>query len=167
MVWHRMGDMGYFDDLGRLWFCGRKAHRVLMPRGKVLYSVCVEAPFDAAMREVLAAEKLDSVQDVRTALVGIGQPGAQKAVIVVEMNDELDDALLDRFDAPTEVTALDAFEKWFDGSAFKGEVAAVLCWPGLFPVDVRHNAKINREKLAVWAAAAVKSQEPRAESRSA
>jgi len=25
-------------------------------------------------------------------------------------------------------------------------------FPGLFPVDVRHNSKINREQLAVWAA---------------
>ena len=27
-IWHRMGDLGYFDSEGRLWFCGRKAHRV-------------------------------------------------------------------------------------------------------------------------------------------
>src|SRR5690606_39338033 len=25
---HRMGDVGYLDASGRLWFCGRKAHRV-------------------------------------------------------------------------------------------------------------------------------------------
>jgi acyl-CoA synthetase (AMP-forming)/AMP-acid ligase II len=26
--WHRMGDLGYLDTSGRLWFCGRKSHRV-------------------------------------------------------------------------------------------------------------------------------------------
>jgi glycosyltransferase involved in cell wall biosynthesis len=26
---HRMGDLGYRDDQGRIWFCGRKAHRVV------------------------------------------------------------------------------------------------------------------------------------------
>ncbi|MGR3218999.1 MAG: fatty acid CoA ligase family protein, partial [Candidatus Anammoxibacter sp.] len=27
--YHRMGDVGYIDDKGRLWFCGRKSHRVV------------------------------------------------------------------------------------------------------------------------------------------
>ena len=27
-IWHRMGDLGYFDAQGRLWVCGRKSHRV-------------------------------------------------------------------------------------------------------------------------------------------
>src|SRR5207244_5363668 len=29
--YHRMGDLGYFDEQGRLWFCGRKSHRVVTP----------------------------------------------------------------------------------------------------------------------------------------
>ena len=32
-VWHRIGDLGYLDDEGRLWFCGRKSHRVMTTRG--------------------------------------------------------------------------------------------------------------------------------------
>jgi acyl-CoA synthetase (AMP-forming)/AMP-acid ligase II len=28
--WHRMGDLGYLDDAGRVWFYGRKTHRVEM-----------------------------------------------------------------------------------------------------------------------------------------
>jgi acyl-coenzyme A synthetase/AMP-(fatty) acid ligase len=27
-TWHRMGDVGYIDDKGKLWFCGRKSHVV-------------------------------------------------------------------------------------------------------------------------------------------
>src|SRR5262245_1029987 len=32
-LWHRMGDVGYFDERGRLWYCGRKSHRVVTPWG--------------------------------------------------------------------------------------------------------------------------------------
>src|SRR5262249_34092040 len=32
-LWHRMGDVGYFDEQGRLWYCGRKSHRVVAPWG--------------------------------------------------------------------------------------------------------------------------------------
>src|SRR5262249_37277437 len=31
LLYHRMGDLGYFDDRGRIWFCGRKSHRVVLP----------------------------------------------------------------------------------------------------------------------------------------
>jgi hypothetical protein len=31
------------------------------------------------------------------------------------------------------------------------EIDTFLLYPGTFPVDVRHNSKIFREKLAVWA----------------
>ncbi|MCX7635635.1 MAG: fatty acid CoA ligase family protein, partial [Syntrophales bacterium] len=34
-IWHRMGDVGYLDTKGRLWFCGRKAHRVETERGNL------------------------------------------------------------------------------------------------------------------------------------
>jgi len=38
--WHRMGDLGYFDDNGRIWFCGRKSHRVVTNE-KVYYIVYI------------------------------------------------------------------------------------------------------------------------------
>ena len=41
-IWHRMGDLGYLDERGRLWFCGRKAERVQTAEGD-LYTDCVEA----------------------------------------------------------------------------------------------------------------------------
>lgn len=40
-VYHRMGDLGYFDAEGNLWFCGRKAERV-----GSLYTDCVEGRFN-------------------------------------------------------------------------------------------------------------------------
>ncbi len=57
--WHRMGDVGYLDDAGRFWYCGRKSHRVETQRGP-LYTERVEAVFSH-----LACVK-------RSALVGVG-----------------------------------------------------------------------------------------------
>ena len=39
-IWHRMGDLGYRDKENRLWFCGRKAHRVkLSDKGALFRAV--------------------------------------------------------------------------------------------------------------------------------
>jgi acyl-CoA synthetase (AMP-forming)/AMP-acid ligase II len=127
---HRMGDVGYFDDEGRLWMCGRKGHRVVT-RTTTLFSVPVE--------EVL--NQHPSVR--RTALVGVGPRGAQKPVVLVEREPGAllaDDTL---------VQELSAFAK---ENVVTREVATVRVFPGTFPVDARHNAKIEREKLALWAA---------------
>jgi len=124
-VRHRMGDLGYFDEKGRLWFCGRKSHRVNTRDGE-LYTIPVEGVFNA------------HPQVKRTALVGV----AGSAVLCVERepdgetsNDELTRELL----------AL--------GGKYPhtSNIQTILYHPS-FPVDIRHNAKIFREKLAVWAA---------------
>jgi len=39
-IWHRMGDCGYLDKEGRLWFCGRKAERVQTATGDVFTEPC-------------------------------------------------------------------------------------------------------------------------------
>ena len=132
-VWHRMGDLGRFDEHGRLWFCGRASHRVETAAG-TLHSVCVEAPFDAhpAVR--------------RTALVGVGERGAVRPVLCgglagSDVLTEEIEAGLRRIAATHEHTR---------------EVATFLPHPG-FPVDARHNAKIRREVLRDWAAAKLRS----------
>ncbi|TXH28083.1 MAG: hypothetical protein E6Q99_02870, partial [Elusimicrobia bacterium] len=70
-VWHRMGDAGYFDSEGRLWYCGRKSHRVETVAGP-LFSVPVEEIFNAH----------PGVR--RTALIGLGERPRQRPVLVVE-----------------------------------------------------------------------------------
>ncbi len=123
-ITHRMGDLGYFDDDGRLWFCGRKAHRVQTADG-TLFTVQVEAVFNTHPKVY------------RTALVGVsGRP-----VLCVETEGGVsgDDALT------AELLEIGAKHEHTRG------VRDVLYHPG-FPVDIRHNAKIGREKLAVWAA---------------
>jgi acyl-CoA synthetase (AMP-forming)/AMP-acid ligase II len=128
-VWHRMGDVGYLDEQGRLWFCGRMAHRVETAAG-TLFSIPCEAVFNAHPRVR------------RTALVGVGPRGAQRPVIVVELQKDDDGA--DRRRLTAELLALGARREHTAG------IRDVLYHSG-FPVDVRHNAKIRREDLAVWA----------------
>lgn len=135
-LWHRMGDVGYLDDKERLWFCGRRAHRVVTEKG-TLYSI----PCEAIVNEHPGV--------YRSALVGI--PGtseqatrdksANVPVLIIEPvknNDMREKTLL------AEVRAL------AKASELTRDIQYFLIHRA-FPVDIRHNAKIFREKLAIWA----------------
>src|SRR5690606_8743053 len=129
-VVHRMGDVGWFDGDGRLWFCGRKSHRVETADGP-LYTEQVEPVFNVH-------------PDVRrTALVGVGVPGAQRPVLCVEIDDG--GARGERPRIERELRAIGA------ALAHTARIATFLFAPRC-PVDTRHNAKIGREALARWAA---------------
>ena len=125
--WHRMGDMGYLDQEGRLWFCGRKAHRVSTEKG-MLYTICCEAIFN------------EHPQVRRSALVGIGSWGNQTPVLVVELLKKAKDE---------DQLFLELRELAF-ANPLTENIDRFLIHPS-FPVDIRHNAKIFREKLADWA----------------
>ena len=56
-----MGDLGYLDAQGRLWFCGRRAHRVKTKAGTLFTIPC----------EAIINEHPDVA---RSALVGIPDP---------------------------------------------------------------------------------------------
>jgi len=133
-VVHRMGDVGYLDAEGRLWFCGRKTHRVETAQGP-LYTEQVEPVFNT------------HAQVRRTALVGIGAMGAQRPVLCVELADGIDAREWPRIER--ELRAIGSHHAHIAG------VDTFLRHPK-FPVDIRHNAKIGREKLAVWAASRVR-----------
>ena len=128
-VVHRMGDVGYFDAQGRLWFCGRKTQRVETAQGP-LYTEQVEPVFNA----------LDGI--ARTALVGVGAPGRQQPVLCYELQPGT-------VDSPALVERL---RREAAAHAHTARIEHFLPHPA-FPVDIRHNAKIGREKLAVWATA--------------
>jgi hypothetical protein len=79
----------------------------------------------------------------RTALVGVVRKGVTEPVLCVEREKETttpDDAQLRR-----ELLDLGARHPHTQA------IRTILFHPS-FPVDIRHNAKIFREKLAVWAA---------------
>ena len=130
-IWHRIGDIGYRDADGRLWFCGRKAHRVVTKDG-TLFSVCCEAIFN------------EHPEVYRSALVGVGSKGRQEPVIVIEPHKG-------KFPKGQRVASFtQELRKLGRASAVTAKIERVV-FHSSFPVDVRHNAKINREQLAVWA----------------
>lgn len=129
-VVHRMGDCGWLDGEGRLWFCGRKADRVETSAGALFPDPC----------EGVANEH-DAV--FRSALVGVGPAGAREPVLCLELECRAGRAERDRIGR--EVLALCALHEP------TRRIRRVLFHPG-FPVDRRHNAKIDHPALARWAA---------------
>ncbi|HHH28694.1 MAG TPA: peptide synthase [Polyangiaceae bacterium] len=119
---HRMGDLGYLDEAGRLWFCGRKSQRVQVG-SKIYFTAQVEGIFNSHPNVS------------RSALVTV----AGGPLVCLELEPGCD--------APptSELLALaEAHE------AARG-IRRFEVHPG-FPVDIRHNAKIKREQLGRWAA---------------
>ncbi|MFO1020780.1 MAG: fatty acid CoA ligase family protein [Planctomycetales bacterium] len=130
--WHRMGDVGYLDPLGQLWFCGRKAHRVETGQGTLFSEPC-EGIFNT------------HPQVFRSALVGVGKGPNQRPVIVIET---------EKGQFPRSRRAKKAFVAELLSLARQNAVTAsieTVLFHSSFPVDVRHNFKIFREKLALWA----------------
>jgi acyl-CoA synthetase (AMP-forming)/AMP-acid ligase II len=127
--YHRMGDVGYFDALGRLWFCGRKAHRVVTPQG-TRFTVACEGVFNRNPRVF------------RTALVGVQRNDVTEPVLCVELEAGAGSVARETVQAELRELA--------SQNECTRQIQTFLFHPA-FPVDVRHNAKIFRDKLAVWA----------------
>ncbi len=126
--WHRMGDVGYFDATGALWFCGRKSHRVVLDGGRTLFTIPCEGVFNVhpAVR--------------RTALVGVRGLRAMHPALCVELEPGWSGTA-------QVVSELRSLGRLY---AHTAGISKFLFHPG-FPVDIRHNAKIGREQLAAWA----------------
>jgi acyl-coenzyme A synthetase/AMP-(fatty) acid ligase len=122
--WHRSGDVGHVDPAGRLWVEGRAGHVIVAADGPI-----TSVPVERSVERALGVR--------RSAAVGVGPAGAQQLVVVVEQpgseagpaDAELTDRVRNEVAHP---------------------VAAVLTAPSL-PVDIRHNAKIDRSAVAAWA----------------
>jgi acyl-CoA synthetase (AMP-forming)/AMP-acid ligase II len=128
---HRMGDLGYLDDLGRLWMCGRKSHRVVAPKC-TYFTVPVEGVFNGHPKVA------------RTALVGVtGEVGEIVPVLCVELAART--FARARRQITRELRTIgQRYEQTRDIHDF--------LYHRSFPVDARHNSKIRREELAIWAA---------------
>jgi acyl-CoA synthetase (AMP-forming)/AMP-acid ligase II len=130
--WHRIGDLGYFDNEGKLWFCGRKSHQIRTLQGP-LYPIPVEAIFN---QHPLIK---------RTALVGLGKIGEQIPAIVIERADH--------FMSLTKQSQKKFKDELLDlGNNFSHtkDINHFFLYD-YFPVDVRHNIKIDRLSLKAWA----------------
>jgi acyl-CoA synthetase (AMP-forming)/AMP-acid ligase II/pimeloyl-ACP methyl ester carboxylesterase len=126
-VWHRMGDMGYLDAAGHLYFCGRKAHVVSTP-DRTFHSVPVENVFNrhpqvrrSALIEVAGGPAL-AIEPASWPLTPQARQTLAAELRAVGVGDPVT-AAIQRF--------------YFHQS---------------FPVDARHNAKIFRDRLGAWAA---------------
>ncbi len=129
-IWHRMGDVGYLDERDRFWFCGRKAHRVTMT-DRTLFTIPCEAIFNAH-RSVY-----------RSALVPRGQRPNQTPVILVELHAE---------QMPTTESQRTALREELLELASRNpltrRIEEIIIRSKPLPVDIRHNSKIFRERLA-------------------
>ena len=126
-IWHRMGDMGFLDEKNQLWFLGRKAHRVETEEG-LMTPIPAEAIFN----------KHPAVR--RSALVGLGVRGKETPAIVIERKDGQFLSGKERSIFESELLSL---AKKFPHTSMIQKIYL----SKHFPVDVRHNIKIDRKKL--------------------
>ncbi len=124
--WHRSGDVGHLDEAGHLWIEGRLIHVIKTAAG-VVTPVAVEH----------AAEAVSNV--AQAAAVGVGPAGTQQLVVVIVPEPA------PRRPGLAKVGIADDVRK-----VVPVDVAAVLAVPSL-PVDKRHNSKINRTRVRLWA----------------
>jgi len=128
--WHRMGDIGYLDDVGNLYYCGRRTHSIFTHE-RAYHSVPIEDLYNV----------LPKVR--RSALVGI--KGGKEPGIVIEPlpqfwpeNDEQREQFLRELrDLSDRDPLTQGIQQFFFHRSF--------------PVDPRHNAKIFRDQLSQWA----------------
>lgn len=125
--WHRIGDIGYLDDKNELWFLGRKTHRV-QTENEEMYPIPCEAIFNL------------HPQVKRSALIGLGSTPTQIPAIVIERKDGEYLQGKERSIFESELLTL---SKKFKHT----EKINKIYISKEFPVDVRHNIKIDRLKL--------------------
>lgn len=126
--WHRTGDVGELDSLGRLWVQGRRVHVVHTADGPL-------APYPVEHRIATLPEVLD------VALVGVGPAGTAQVVAIVVPQHRMG-----RRDSSLADSVLAAAVRRVAGVP----IAAVLIKDWL-PVDIRHASKVDRTGLASWA----------------
>lgn len=126
-IWHRMGDLGWIDHNQNLWFLGRKTHRV--DGEKTFYPIQMESIFNQHPKVK------------RTALVKLSVKGVVEPGLVIE-----------RHDKKTKMTPefLKELNHLKNSETFTKNINHFFLHSG-FPVDVRHNIKIDRVKLSNWA----------------
>ena len=130
---HRLGDTGFVDEKGRLWFCGRRA-QIVKAAGKDWYPLQLESSFN-------------SEADIwRSALVGVESDGVAELALCIEFEPG---HVPSSWRLPPERLA----RLRQKASAMQVPLRRFFACPEGFPVDIRHNSKINRPQLSKWAQA--------------
>lgn len=128
-IWHRMGDLGRLDTLGRLWFHGRCVEKVETPLGAI-----TTESIEPLFRDHEAVE--------RCALIGIGKAPQQTPVLVVELKPEHTP-----LNGEEKESLLRSLRQKASNHPLSIHIKEIVFQEKL-PVDVRHNAKIHRLQLA-------------------
>ena len=162
--WHRTGDVGHLDDRGRLWIEGRLVHVITTADGPVT-PVAIEHRI----------ELLDEVESA--AIIGVGPAGTQQIVAVVVRPGQYGVAAVRGHRAHRSRGSLRSRESRRSRRSLSPRplaepglaaeiraaagvpVAAVLVVPEL-PTDIRHQAKIDRARLATWAEKVLSGRRP-------
>ncbi len=117
-LWHRMGDMGRLDSAGNLWFLGRKTHRV-----ENRFGLTTSIDFESIFNHQLGLK--------RSALIAHG-PDKELALVVEGVeSSELTQKIFD-------------LARKYEHTKFLTKIF----YKERFPVDIRHNIKIDRLALA-------------------
>ncbi|RYZ55084.1 MAG: hypothetical protein EOP07_14860 [Proteobacteria bacterium] len=125
-IWHRTGDLAWKDDNDVLFFTGRKAHSFLDTKGRLMHSVACEGVANAHPKVK------------QSALVGVdGRP-----VMCLQLLEDTDESGLERI----RLEVLELLARHEQTRDIK-----TILFHRKFPVDLRHNAKIERPSLAIWA----------------
>lgn len=129
-VWHRIGDTGYLDEQDRFWFCGRKAHRVVIVdesgTEQTYFSIPCEAVFNRHPKVF------------RSALAG--SPAGTVRMFIEPLPEHFPSTPSEREQFLAELRELGR------SHTLTAAIADIRLLKS-FPVDVRHNVKINRELL--------------------
>ncbi len=134
-TYHRMGDLGYWDDEGNLRFLGRKAE-------------CVQTKFGPLETE-RCEPIINNLSGVhRCALIGIGTERIQEPCLVVELSND-----------KSNITNLSKRIYSIIEENFVQFGMRRLFFQRRLPVDARHNAKIHRLALSQkWSKKVLKDQ---------
>jgi len=145
--WHATGDIGRIDQQGRLWVAGRVAHMLTIRDGDAV----------AGLGPVGIEKVVEQIPGVyMAAAVGIDgtDVAGQKAAVVLQLDTPAKTPQHVKLPLANDVRATVA--DWLatiadrHGAIHEIDVVAVLSVPKL-PVDRRHNSKIDRTRVAIWA----------------
>jgi acyl-CoA synthetase (AMP-forming)/AMP-acid ligase II len=127
ILWHRMGDTGYFDDIGRFWLTGR-VHSTIFKNGLPVHPQLVEQ-----------AAKGDDARISMVAAIGITDlECGEKVAVIVKLSD-----------GKPGTASMQAISEDVRGRIENAGLAAdfIVLTDRAFPLDPRHNSKIDYAML--------------------
>jgi olefin beta-lactone synthetase len=128
-IWHRLGDVGYFDSLGRIWFCGRSSH-VIKINKQLIYPIKIESIFN------------NNSMIKRSALIKIITSNKSHLTLIIERYDKSKRLYFNK-----KTNFISQLLKINSCLKKENQITKFFLSKKL-PLDRRHNIKIDRIKLS-------------------